>query len=139
MESTPFTASYSSFAGGVYRDATARGVMRLEADALVLEYREKVTEVSDTDYGQAQGPVREVRIPLETLRSVEVRRRFFLLPVCEVEVSRMAALEPLPWADGFRLRVRVPFRSRDHARDLASSLRLLQAERRLQELGEGGL
>lgn len=138
-EAVPFTASSSSMGGDGYTSIEARGLMRLTDDALVLEYRETVTDVSGVSYDEKRGPVQELSIPLDRVRSIRARRRYFVLPVCEVEVDRLAALGSLDWADGTLLRVRVPFRKYDTARDLAATHSLAQADAHLRELGEGDL
>lgn len=136
-EVVPFTAS--SVSGDTYTSIGARGLMRLEDDALVLEYRETVTDLSGESYDEKRGPVQELRIPLDRVRSIQARRRYFVIPVCEIEVDRLAALGSVDWADGTLLRLRVPFRKYDIARDLAATHSLAQADARLRELGEGDL
>lgn len=125
--------------GDTYTSVEARGLMRLEDDALVLEYRETVTDMAGVSYDEKRGPVRELRIPLERVRSIQARRRYFVIPVCEIEVDRLAALGSVDWADGTLLRLRIPFLKYDTARDLAATHSLAQADARLRELGEGDL
>lgn len=126
----------------VYTSTSVRGLLRIEGDALVLEYRETVNDyggTGSTGYGTRPGPVQELRLPLERVRSIVARRRYFLVPVCEIHVDRLATFESIDWANGTLLRLRIPFRHFQEARDVAASLSLLQADARLRELGEGDL
>lgn len=125
--------------GSDYKSTTVRGLLGIDDDALVLEYRETVSDYGGSGYSTHPGPVQEVRLPLERVRSITTRRRYFFLPVCEIRVDRLATLEHVDWADGILLRVRIPFQHFQEARELAASLSLLQADARLRELGEGDL
>lgn len=125
-----------------YRSVTYEGLLRLEADALILEYRESVTEVGGDrgmGYSQSQSGVTEVRIPVAAVRAVERRNRWLILPVLDIELGRLGPAEDIPWARGTRIRLNVPWGDRHRARDLATDTRLLQADERLRELGEGDL
>ncbi|MFO7893004.1 MAG: hypothetical protein R6U63_04655 [Longimicrobiales bacterium] len=137
----PFKAAAEEMDGGSYRSTTYEGLLRLEENALVLEYRESVTEVggeTGMGYSQSQSGVTEVRIPVDAIRSVE-RKRWLLLPVMDIELARLGPAEDIPWATGTRIRLRIPFGERHRAGELATDVRLFQADERLRELGEGDL
>jgi hypothetical protein len=142
MDALPFKAATEDMDGMSYRSVTYEGLLRVEEDALVLEYRESVTEVggeTGMGYAQSQSGVTEVRIPLDAIRAVERRTRWLFLPVLDIELARLGPAEDIPWAKGTRIRLNVPFGERHRARDLATDTRLLQADARLRELGEGDL
>lgn len=142
MDALPFRAGTSEMSDATYREIRYEGLIRLEADALVLEYRESVTEFGGgtaSGYGQSQSGISEVRIPLEALRSVERRNRWLVLPVVDIELARLGPAGDIPWAKGTRIRLRIPFGERHRAGELATDVRLLQADTRLRELGEGDL
>ncbi|MGK7311010.1 MAG: hypothetical protein ACN0LA_02130 [Candidatus Longimicrobiales bacterium M2_2A_002] len=142
MDTLPFAAGTSEMSDTAYRETRYEGLIRLEADALVLEYRESVTDVggmTGLGYAESQSGVTEVRIPLDAVRSVERRRRWLLLPVLDIELARLGPAEHVPWAKGTRIRLRIPFGERYRAAELATDIRLLQADTRLRELGEGDL
>lgn len=142
MDALPFKAATEEMDGMSYRSVAYEGLLRVEEDALVFEYRESVTEVggeTGLGYSQSQSGVTEVRIPLNAIRSVERRSPWFFFPVLDIELARLGPAEDVPWAKGTRIRVRVPFSERHRARDLATDTRILQADERLRELGEGDL
>jgi hypothetical protein len=142
MDALPFKAATEEMDGMSYRSVAYEGLLRVEEDALVLEYRESVTEVGgETGFGysQSQSGVTEVRIPLDAVRSVARRTFWFIVPVLDIELARLGPTEAIPWAKGTRIRVRVPFGERHRARDVATDVQLLQADARLRELGEGDL
>ena len=142
MDALPFKVSTEEMDGMSYRSIAYEGLVRLEDDALVIEYRESVTEMggeTGMGYSRSQSGVTEVRIPLDAVRTVERRRRWLLLTVLDIELSRLAPAEDVPWSKGTRIRLRIPFGERQRAGDLATDVRLLQADTRLRELGEGDL
>ena len=142
MHAIPFTAADSEMDGASYREITYEGLLRLEPEFLVLEYRESVTEVGGTTgmgYSRSQSEVAEVRIPMDAVRAVERRRRWLFLPVLDIELARLGPAEDIPWAKGTRIRLRIPFGERHRAGELATDVRLLQADSRLRELGESDL
>lgn len=142
MDALPFKAATEEMDGTSYRSTTYEGLLRLEDDTMVLEYRESVTEVggeTGMEYARSQSGVTEVRIPLDAIRTVERRKRWLLLPILDIELARLGPAEDIPWAKGTRIRLNVPFGERQRAGELATDVRLLQADSRLRELGEGGL
>lgn len=142
MDALPFKAATEEMDGMAYRSVTYEGLLRLEEDALVLEYRESVTEVggeTGMGYSQSMSGVTEVRIPIDAVRTVEHRKRWLVLPVLDIELARLGPAEDVPWAKGTRIRLNVPFGERDRAGELATDVRLFQADERLRELGEGDL
>lgn len=142
MDALPFKAAAEEMDGVSYRSTTYEGLLRIEDDALVLEYRESVTEVggkTGVGYSQSQSGVTEVRIPMAAVRTVERRKRWLILPVLDIELARLGPAEAVPWAKGTRIRLNVPWGERHRARDLATDTRLLQADERLRQLGEGDL
>ncbi len=142
MDALPFKAATEEMDGTSYRSTTYEGLLRLEDDTMVLEYRESVTEVggeTGMEYARSQSGVTEVRIPLDAIRTVERRKRWLLLPILDIELARLGPAEDIPWAKGTRIRLNVPFGERHRAGELATDVRLLQADSRLRELGEGGL
>ncbi len=135
----PFWASTGEMDGSSYRDTRYEGLVRLDDHGLVLEFREQVTEIGGGTVQERQEGVREVRIPTEAIRSVEYRHRYLRRPILDIELARLGPAEAVPWARGTRVRVRVSRKDRSHAHELGSELRLLQADARLRELGEGDL
>lgn len=142
MDALPFKAGTSEMSDTEYRETSYQGLARLEEDALVLEYRASVTEFGGTaglGYSENRSPVSEVRIPFDAIRSVERRKRWLLLPVLDIQLARLGPADDVPWAKGTRIRLRIPFAERHRASELATDIRLLQADTRLRELGENDL
>ena len=120
MASVPFTL------GGVYADlAHIRGIARLDDDHLVLEYR-----LQDSVVGVLQSELKEIRIPLSELESVEFRRGIFR-SVLDVRTRTMRVLESLPGAHDCQLRLVCRRQDRGSAQQLATSVTLQLAERLL--------
>jgi hypothetical protein len=120
MASLPFTL------GGVYADlAQIRGVARLDDDHLVLEYR-----LQDSVVGVLQSELKELRIPLSDLESIEFQRGFFRNVLC-VRARTMRVLESLPGAHDTQLRLVCRRQDRGHAQQLATAVTLQLAERLL--------
>lgn len=142
MDALPFKVATEEMDGISYRSTTYEGLLRLEEDALVLEFRESVTEVGGVTgmgYSRSQSGVTEVRIPMDAVRTVARRKRWLILPVLDIELGRLGPTEDVPWARGTRIRLQVPWGDRHRATELATDIQLLQADERLRELGEGDL
>lgn len=133
--SLPFSATASELDGHTYRERSYRGLVRLEDDQLVLEFREQVTEMGGGSLHEREEPVREARVPVSAIRSVETSRGWIRRPALDIELARLGPAEAVPWADGTRIRVRIPRRERERARSLGTDIRMLQADARLRELG----
>ncbi len=123
MNSVPFRMRY--LPGNLAR---VEGVAHLENDALVLEFR-----VADALFGIVRSRPREVRIELAEVESVEFRKGWFVGKL-RIVTRRISVLEALPWARGPEIKLKFGRKRRLSAQELASSLRLQIAERRLEAL-----
>ena len=122
-------------AAGVHSDAsgTARwlvipeveGILALEPDALVMQYR-----VRDRAAAYDSG-VQELRVPLSSVETVEVQRRWFGAPRLIIRVRDLAVLAAVPGARGGELAIEVRRDDLATANDIASSIALNAAERQL--------
>jgi hypothetical protein len=108
--------------------ATARGVARAAPDALVLEF-----EMKDAFVGMLKTAVREVRIPLEQLSLLDLRKGWFTTRVV-VGTHTVAALHSLPGSESGRLELQVARADRRDAETLVSMLTLRISERELEQL-----
>lgn len=116
-----------------------RGLLRLEDQALVLEFGERVTEIGEGVVDQQGTGVHEVRIPVGAVRELSYRHRWIRPSLLDIELARLGPAEAVPWLRGTRIRVRVPRGAGALARELGAEVELLQADARLRELGEGDL
>jgi hypothetical protein len=126
-------------AAGVHTDAagTSRllplaeveGLLGLEDDALVLQYR-----VRDRAVAYDSG-VQELRVPLEGVEALDVRRRWLRSARVLLRVRDLRLLETVPGARGGTLVLRLGRGDVAAALDLASTVALRAVER---TLGTGG-
>jgi hypothetical protein len=114
---------------------SVRGVVRFEKDHIVVEYR--VTTVDMTGMKTQEGPVLEVRIPVDDIESIEVGRQWIWGAPLRIRVRKLAVIEGLPGATGNEVRLRVRRRDHDRARELCIGMSLLQAGEDIRRL-EGG-
>lgn len=109
-----------------------QGLVRLEADEVVVEFRETTT--SWGTMGAEQGPVRAIRIPLADVAGIELRRGFFGAAALVLRTRSMQTLSALPNAGAGEARLKIARRNRELAQELATSLRHELAERDLRAL-----
>lgn len=116
---------------------SARGVVRIESSRLVVEFRE--TTVDLVTLKTTEGPVREVRIPMEDVESAEIGRRWPWGGTLCIRVRKLASAAGVPGAAGNELRFRVRRRDHDRARELCVATALMLAGEDIRRLeGNGG-
>jgi hypothetical protein len=123
VNSVPFKIRY--LLGNLAR---VEGVARLEADALILEFR-----TVDGLVGVFRSRPKEVRIHLNDIESVDFRRGW-ITGRLRIGTRRVSALEAIPGAKGAEINLKCRRRHRLAAEELASSLRLRVTEKHLEEL-----
>lgn len=106
------------------------GLVRLEGAELVLQSRLTTTEVRGVVRTVEPGPLREVRIPVAAIRSARLTRAWWR-PRLEIAAADLRGFEGAPGLAGDRIVLPVPRRERAEAADLAATLSLAAAERRL--------
>jgi len=127
--------SLERYAEGFRSQVTTRGVVRLEADALVIEFRETTTSL--TTLAEEAGSVHEVRVPLDELESVEPVGGWWSARL-RIRTRTLAALQEVPGASGNECELRVRRRDRPAAREFAVATSLTLSGRELRRLEEGG-
>ena len=115
-----------------------RGLVRLEADALVIEYRQTRAQVLSFQAPPGDMELRTVRVPLSAIDSIEVKSSLFRTPRIVMEFNRLDAVPALPWSETTRLVLPIVRRDRDRARELTVSLQNRLADAQLRRLGEPG-
>ena len=118
-----------------------QGMAGFDEHGLLLQFTTR-----DALFGVLKSGMREVRIPIEALRSVQYRAGFlWLMPAIELRVRELSVLQDLPESEQGRLRLRVAFRDRHEAREFAQELdrwrslrRIAELDRNLDRLGIGG-
>ncbi len=123
MPSVPF--SVPDLHGGL---ATARGIVRLDADHLVLEF-----DVRDDFVGLFNSSVSQARIALTEIESLELSRRLWWTTLA-VRTKSMASIAEVPGRshEGFKLKIARKYR--DGAAALAAEVDLRIVEIRLDEM-----
>lgn len=119
-----------------------KGMAGFDERGLLLQFTTR-----DALFGVLKSDLREVRIPIEALRSVQYRAGFlWLMPAIELRVRELSVLKDLPESEQGRLRLRVAFRDRHEAREFAQELdrwrslrRIAELDRNLDRLGIGGV
>jgi hypothetical protein len=141
MNEPTFYFETKKYVDGFTSQVTHEGLMRLEADAVVLEWRETRTELS-TYQSEQTGSV-ERSIPLALLDSVEVRPwpQLPLPPrllggMFELRTRSLAVLDDVPGCRGNIMRVRLPRSRVAEARSFAAAVDNALADRALRRLGE---
>lgn len=127
--SIPFTMRF--FTETWERFVTVRGVLRMEEAGVELEFRRTAT-----DFGTIveQDEIRTMSIPWEEIAALEFRRRFPLRRSLLLRTRTLRALDGVPGAKGTEVWLSIRRAERLAARELASSVELALAERRLAEL-----
>ena len=110
------------------------GVLRLESDTLIIESRETTMNLATLE--SKSGEVREVRIPLDEIESVEVARRWLWLVRLRIRTNTLAALRDVPGAVGNEFTVRIRRNDFERARSLAVNAALELSNRQLRRLEE---
>ena len=127
MSSVPFSIAHP----GPLSVDQVQGVARVDAEALVLEFR-----TVDGVLGKAKSEAREVSLNLSDLESVS-HRRGWLSDTFTITTRRISSLESVPGARGPELTLRCRRKYRKAAESVASTLRLLIADRHLADLRRG--
>ncbi len=106
---------------------TAKGLLRLEADRLVLEYRTQDRSLQTSATFQTD-------FPIAGLSTIEWKPGLFRNRMV-LAVASLSLLENVPGADGNCLVLHVERAHRHTAAHLASQVHLALSESRLRELG----
>lgn len=116
---------------------STRGVVRIEGGQLVIEFRETTTDMMSLK--TLDGPVREVRIPLQDVESVEIGRRWLWGGTLCIRVRKLGPVAGAPGVTGNELRLRIRRRDHDRARELCVVTSLMLAGEDIRRLeGNGG-
>jgi hypothetical protein len=120
MDAVPFSidTAYAGF-------AHVNGLIRLQADALVLEFQAK-----DAMFGVVKSGLKEIRLHLTDVPDLEFRRGWIDSRL-RVRVSRMALLSDLPGAEPGEATLKIARKYRDAASELTSQVLLRMSELRL--------
>jgi hypothetical protein len=125
-------------------DTVVRGLLRLDDDELVFQWREEDT-VTQGGFGYSQekseSEVMEKRVPLAALRSARLQRRLWLFTDLVLAAADLRAFAGVPGrrGSGTELAVRIARADRSAAADLASSIELALAHRLLDGPAHGAL
>ena len=106
--------------------ADVEGLVQFEADVLTLEF-----EAKDAFFGVVKSGVKEVRLALTDLVSVDFSKNMFRATL-KLRVRSMKLFEEIPGAKRGEVRLRFSRKHRDEAHSLASALQLRLSERKLE-------
>lgn len=139
MLTTPFSLRRVTYdpATFIRNDTQLTGLLGMERDELVLQYRERNVRSQGglplKEPGESE--VHEVRLPVGAIRRVELRRGWLRTRLV-LAAADLRAFEPLSqWLTESELVLSIPRAERTAAADLASSVELALSTRLL---GEGG-
>jgi hypothetical protein len=123
MQSIPFSIPnvYEGF-------AETEGLIRFEKDVLILEYQTK-----DSIVGVLKSGLKEVRIPLSELDSINFEKKLFKTQLT-VRARKMSTFADIPANKQGEATLRFIRKNRDAAEELASNLALRISEYKLQQL-----
>jgi hypothetical protein len=108
--------------------AVAEGLARLRRDGLLLE-----CEVSDSVAGIFRSGLKRIRIPLEAIASVEVRKRWWRTSLV-LRVKTLRVIEELPGGRHGEILLQVRRRDRREAERFATALEGYLTEAALEQL-----
>jgi hypothetical protein len=130
--SVPFTRRFFNETGE--RFITVRGVLRTQEDGIVLEFRR-----SETDFATkaSQDDIRTVQVPWEEIQSLEYRLRFLWRAALVLRTRGLRTLGDVPGVRGSEMSLSIARGDRLAARELAATVALFLADRRLGQLDAG--
>lgn len=108
------------YIAGLYE---ASGLLKYRDQALVLEYRTNGMERGKSD-------VCSITIPMREVRSVKLKKVLFSVRLI-IGVNSLAVLDDMPGGEGDALTLKVPWKERERASDLAAFLRAELSEMKL--------
>ena len=124
VPSVPFTTeAYEGF-------ATTEGLLSIEEDALILEFKTK-----DSFVGLIQSEIKRIEIPLSSLAGIEFRKRWYSNKII-VRTNRLEPLNQIPGSKQGEAKLTVQRKNRDLASDLVSYISLYVFENRLKRLDD---
>jgi hypothetical protein len=130
--SVPFSSNTFDPTGGGLTQQSVEGLIRLDANEVVIEYRQKTLDWSGMTKAQLSD-VHVVHIPLEDVESIEVRGWLFWRRVV-LRTHSLSVLRDVPWANGAELSLKLPFGAHQRAQELTTTTALRQADRTLRQL-----
>ena len=133
MIAAPFRASRQEMDEASMRTHQARGIVRLGADYLELEFREHVQEYGFESYRERVEELHTATIPLDHLTTIEWRNPLGVQPRIVLGFSRLSSAARLPWVSETRAVLAVRWRDRHRGRELAGEAALLLADRQLRQ------
>src|SRR5687768_5735024 len=121
---------------GMKVEVEVLGFVRLEADAIVVEFRELGASRNAAGGDEAGATVRRVRIPLSAVDSIAVKRSWMLRPWLIIELNRLDVMPAMRWSDGASVVLPLKWRNRTRGRALTVTVLNQLADRQLARLGE---
>jgi hypothetical protein len=104
------------------------GVLNYDKKVIHIEYQMK-----DALVGIVKGEVSDLRIPLEKIREVETKKKWFSR-VLIIKVDSLRTLEGMPGVKVNTLKINIKKEDFNRAQNLASTINLERSELRLNEL-----
>lgn len=124
MYSIPFEYDDES----TYGLRAVTGVLNYDKKVIHIEYQMK-----DAIVGIVKGEVSDLRIPLEKIREVETKKKWFSR-VLILKVDSLRTLEGMPGVKVNTLKINIKKEDFNRAQNLASTINLERSELRLNEL-----
>ena len=108
----------------------AKGLVNLDGEHMIFEY-----QVTDAFVGILTTEVREVRLPLRELQSVEYKKGWFSSKII-LEARSLKALNDLPGTELTECVLKIKRKDRKEAEKLVSRTRVVMSEIKLRDLGD---
>jgi len=108
--------------------AVAKGLMRVDENTLTLEF-----EIKDSFIGLFKSGVKEVRIPIDEIDSVTLKRGWFATALI-IRTQRLSSLGKLPKQDRGQIRLNLSGEDRKTAKSVVSFVMLRISEKKLNLL-----
>lgn len=133
--SLPFHFELTRRIDSGYAKVQVNGVVRAEPDAVVVEFRETITPY--VGMKTSQGPVQQLRVPLEQIEAVTLRRPWFRAATLTLRAHSLKTFAEYPYADGACAVFPIARADRQSTRRLIDVLAERRADAEIRRLERG--
>lgn len=136
----PFTIAFDTMNGNEVISTQVKGVLRLEVEGIVMEFRQNHSVMSSRGVEESVGEVQTVRLPIESLDSVELKESLIRSARFILHARSLAAFAEIPGSGDVQRTLTIARADRERARLLETAIksRILhnRLERGLDHLAE---
>lgn len=123
-----YTLSFEYEDSATYGMRVISGLLKYDEKALHIEYQAK-----DAIMGLVKGDVNDLHIPIEKVKAVELKKKFFSRRLI-IKFDSLRTIDSMPGVNGNVLEVKVQKEEFNAAQNLTSAINLKISEMRLDQL-----